>query len=246
LTWRAVSDPLLAAALLILFTPMLFAAMLLIKLTSRGPALYSQRRVGRHGRTFTLYKLRSMRHDCERHTGPRWATTDDPRVTPLGQFLRRTHLDELPQLWNVLRGEMGLVGPRPERPEFVAQLEKAIPRYRDREQVRPGLTGLAQVQIPPDVDVAGVRRKLACDLYYIESRGLWLDTRIMASTALKVIGVPCACSCRWLGIPSVEVVHEAHEGLPTIPPRDGPAPVLADAGWSLGWGPPTDTECAPA
>ena len=105
-------------------------------------------RLGKNGRPFRLHKIRTMRHDCEKATGPRWAVPGDPRITPLGRFLRQTHLDELPQLWNVLRGEMSLVGPRPERPEFVPDLEQAIPHYRDRLLVRPGVTGLAQVQLP--------------------------------------------------------------------------------------------------
>ena len=150
-----------------LAAPLILLAMALVKLTSRGPAIYRQVRAGLGGRPFTIYKIRTMAHDCEARTGPVWATADDPRVTPLGRFLRRSHLDELPQLWNVLRGEMSLVGPRPERPEFVAQLQRAIPDYRRRLQVPPGVTGLAQVQLPPDTDLAGVRRKLVYDLYYI-------------------------------------------------------------------------------
>src|SRR5439155_12868491 len=118
-------------------------SMLLVKLTSRGPALYTQTRLGRNGRPFTIYKLRTMQHRCESLTGARWSTPGDPRITPVGRFLRKTHLDELPQLWNVLRGDMALVGPRPERPEFVPQLEQAVPHYRDRLLVRPGVSGLA-------------------------------------------------------------------------------------------------------
>ena len=109
-----------------------------------------------------------MYHDCERLTGARWSTPGDNRVTWIGKILRATHIDELPQLFNILRGEMSLVGPRPERPEIVVGLELAIPCYRDRLQVRPGVTGLAQVQLPPDTDLESVRRKVAYDLYYIE------------------------------------------------------------------------------
>src|SRR5206468_10815773 len=137
--------------------------MLLVRATSRGPAIFKQVRLGRGGRPYALYKIRSMAHDCERLTGPRWATAKDPRVTPLGRFLRRSHLDELPQLWNVIRGEMSLVGPRPERPEFVARLERQVPGYRERLGILPGITGLAQVQLPPDEDLDHVRRKVACD-----------------------------------------------------------------------------------
>src|SRR5207249_2052434 len=122
-------------------------------------------------------------------SGPRWSTAGDPRVTPLGRILRKTHIDELPQLWNVLRGDMSLVGPRPERPEFIPQLQQAIPHYRDRLLVRPGLTGLAQVQLPPDTDLGSVRIKLAYDLYYVRRRGPWLDCRILFGTAFHVAGV---------------------------------------------------------
>jgi lipopolysaccharide/colanic/teichoic acid biosynthesis glycosyltransferase len=177
-------------------------ALLAVQLTSRGPAIYRQTRVGRGGRNYTIFKIRSMRHDCERGIGPTWATENDPRATPVGRFLRRSHIDELPQLWNVLRGEMSLVGPRPERPEIVTQLEKAIPRYRDRERVLPGITGLAQVQLPPDTDLASVRRKLACDLHYIESASLWFDLRILVCTGMKLFGVPFETSCRVLAIPA--------------------------------------------
>src|SRR5438034_8127979 len=114
----------LALLLSLLLAPVLLLAMLLVKLTSRGPVLYCQTRLGRHGRPFTIFKIRTMHHNCEHNSGPRWATARDPRVTPIGRILRRTHVDELPQLWNVLRGEMGLVGPRPERPEFVPHIEQ--------------------------------------------------------------------------------------------------------------------------
>src|SRR5205807_7700134 len=115
-------DCALAVCLLIVTAPVILLAMLLIKLTSRGPALYSQSRLGLHGQPFRIYKIRTMIHDCESLTGPRWSVPGDRRVTPVGWFLRRAHLDELPQLWNILRGDMSLVGPRPERPEFVPQL----------------------------------------------------------------------------------------------------------------------------
>jgi lipopolysaccharide/colanic/teichoic acid biosynthesis glycosyltransferase len=180
----------LACLLLVLTAPLMLVVILLVKLTSRGPAIYSQTRVGRLGRLYTIYKLRTMAHDCERLTGPQWASERDPRVTRLGRLLRRTHLDELPQLWNVIRGDMSIIGPRPERPEFVAPLEKAIPLYAERLLVRPGVTGLAQVQAPADTDLASVRRKLTYDLYYIRHMGLWLDLRILLCTGFKVAGIP--------------------------------------------------------
>jgi lipopolysaccharide/colanic/teichoic acid biosynthesis glycosyltransferase len=179
-----------AVALLVLTAPLMLLAMLLIKLTSRGPMLYRQIRVGHGGRPFTIYKLRTMVHGCESVTGARWAIPGDPRITEVGRLLRRSHLDELPQLWNVLRGDMTLVGPRPERPEFVPQLEQAVPHYRERLLVRPGVTGLAQVQLPPDTDFESVRVKLAYDLHYAAHRGFWLDLRIALATALKMVGVP--------------------------------------------------------
>jgi lipopolysaccharide/colanic/teichoic acid biosynthesis glycosyltransferase len=160
-----------------------------IKLTSPGPVFYSQVRLGRGGRPYRMHKLRTMPHDCEATTGPVWSTPDDPRVTRFGRFLRDTHLDEVPQLWNVLCGEMSLIGPRPERPEIVEHLERALPRYRERLLVRPGLTGLAQTQLSADSDVKGVRRKLAYDLHYVHHLSPWLDLRIGVSTLFYLVGV---------------------------------------------------------
>ena len=200
--YKSACDYIVSAFLLILLAPLMMAAMLLVRLSSKGSPIYTQKRLGRNGKPFVIYKLRTMRHDCERLTGPQWSTTNDPRVTSVGRFLRKTHLDELPQLLNVLRGEMSLVGPRPERPEIVNQLEKIIPAYRNREAMLPGVTGLAQVQLPPDTDVEDVRRKLACDLYYRDIASLWLDVRIVLSTILKVFCIPCSVSCSILGIPS--------------------------------------------
>jgi lipopolysaccharide/colanic/teichoic acid biosynthesis glycosyltransferase len=168
---------------------MLLAAVV-IKLTSRGPVLYTQARLGWQGRRFTIYKLRTMVHNCESLTGPCWSLPGDLRVTPVGRFLRKSHLDELPQLINVLRGDMSLVGPRPERPEFVPSLEQAIPRYRERSRVRPGVTGVAQVQAPHPTDLNSVRTTLAYDLWYISNSGFWLDVRILLATVLRVFGVP--------------------------------------------------------
>src|SRR4051812_11368093 len=147
---KAACDRASAAVLLIAAIPALSAMAVLVKLTSRGPVFYNQIRLGKHGRAYRVYKVRTMSHDCEAATGPVWAAQDDPRVTPIGRFLRDTHLDELPQLWNVLRGEMSLIGPRPERPEIAAQLERVVPSYRRRLDARPGLTGLAQLRLPPD------------------------------------------------------------------------------------------------
>jgi len=197
----------MALVLLTLSSPVIFLAALLVKLTSAGPVFYHQVRLGKNGRHFRLYKIRTKVHNCEKVSGPRWAVPNDPRITPVGRCLRRTHLDELPQLWNVLRGEMALVGPRPERPEFVPALEKAIPHYRDRLLIRPGLTGLAQVQLPADTDLGSVRRKLAYDLYYICHLGPWLDLRLLLCTGVHVLGVPYPILTRLFRMPRREVVE---------------------------------------
>jgi lipopolysaccharide/colanic/teichoic acid biosynthesis glycosyltransferase len=199
-------ESVLALVLLLLSAPVILAAALLVKLTSKGPAFYSQVRLGKGGRPFKMHKIRTMVHDCERLTGPRWAAPGDPRITTVGRFLRRTHIDELPQLWNVLRGEMSLVGPRPERPELVPPLEQAIPHYRDRLLVRPGVTGLAQVQLPADTDLASVRYKLAYDLYYLRHVGLWLDLRLMLCTGVHMLGVPFHVLCRLFHMPERDVI----------------------------------------
>lgn len=148
-----------------------------------------------------MYKLRSMRIDAEASTGAVWAgLSADSRVTPLGYWLRRLHLDELPQLFNVLKGEMSLVGPRPERPEFVAVLAQQIDRYVDRLQVLPGITGLAQINLPADTDLNSVRRKLVLDSEYIRTIGLLLDLRIIACTLLRVIGLRNGRAVQLLGL----------------------------------------------
>jgi lipopolysaccharide/colanic/teichoic acid biosynthesis glycosyltransferase len=186
---KATLDVLFAATLLVVSAPVIVAAGVLVGLTSRGPAVYSQRRLGRGGRPFVMFKLRTMRHDCERDTGPTWAVPNDPRVTPIGRVLRRLHLDELPQLWNVLRGEMSLIGPRPERPEISAKLRLLVPGYDRRLAVKPGITGLAQVFLPPDSDVEGVWKKIAHDRFYVARVGPGFDLKILVFTALKVLGL---------------------------------------------------------
>jgi lipopolysaccharide/colanic/teichoic acid biosynthesis glycosyltransferase len=205
---KVVLDFILALTILILAAPALLLAGLLVKLTSRGPVLYRQTRLGKGGKPYTIYKIRSMYHNCEHRSGVRWSTAGDPRVTPVGRFLRRTHIDELPQLWNVLMGQMSLVGPRPERPEFVPQLEQCLPGYRERLRVRPGLTGLAQVQLPPDSDLASVRRKLAHDLHYVEQLSFWLDVRILFTTIFHVLGLPVTVARLFVpGGPAVEQAY---------------------------------------
>ena len=204
---KAVGDFVAAILLLVPSLPLIALSMALVKSTSRGPALYSQTRLGRAGRPFKIYKIRSMVIDSEA-AGPRWSTAGDPRVTPIGRLLRRSHLDELPQLWNILRGEMSLVGPRPERPEFVRQLELALPRYRERLAIKPGVTGLAQVQLPPDTDLSSVRRKLECDLRYIEILSPWLDLRIIACTAFGLLGIPHSASRELFRVPTLDESSE--------------------------------------
>lgn len=207
-----------ALVLLILTGPVILLSALLVKLTSRGPAFYSQTRLGRNGRLFRIHKVRTMGHNCEKHTGATWAKTDDPRITPVGRFLRKTHLDELPQLINVLRCEMSIVGPRPERPEFLPKLEEAVPYYCDRLLVRPGVTGLAQVQLPADTDLTSVRRKLAYDLYYIRHMSLWLDIRLIACTVVHCFGVPFHVLCRLFGMPHRNTVERAYRNRPKSAP----------------------------
>jgi exopolysaccharide biosynthesis polyprenyl glycosylphosphotransferase len=172
-------DVLLAIALAIITTPVLLLVAAAIRLSSKGPVLYRQARVGKDGSAFTMVKLRTMRVDAERLSGPVMAAANDPRVTALGRILRATRLDELPQLLNVLRGEMSFVGPRPERPEFVRSFAESIQGYRERLKVRPGLTGYAQVNGEYHTSAA---TKLKYDLAYIHNRSLWLDCKILAST----------------------------------------------------------------
>jgi len=208
-TLKRATDLAIGSLLAILAAPIILAAVILVRLSSRGPAIYTQKRLGRGNRPYTIYKVRSMFQDCESRSGPQWSTKGDSRVTPVGRVLRSTHIDELPQLWNVLRGEMSLVGPRPERPEIAVNLERVIPCYADRMRVRPGLTGLAQVQLPPDTSLADVKRKLACDLYYIGHADFWLDLRILVSTVSYVMGIPFDLPRVVLRVPSVEAVYRS-------------------------------------
>ena len=172
---------------LVLAIPLMLMTAAIVKLSSRGPALYHQRRVGQHGREFTIHKFRTMRTDAEAATGAVWASAGDPRIFPLGRMLRRTRLDELPQLWNVLTGEMSFVGPRPERPEFVAQLAEQIPFYGQRHAVKPGLTGWAQVRYSYGASVEDSMEKLQYDLFYIKNLSIAFDLFIIVSTIKTVL-----------------------------------------------------------
>lgn len=175
-------DMLVATVLLVMTLPLMVVVALLIKCDSRGPVFYRQERVGLGGRVFTLCKFRSMRQDAEAAGEPRWAAAADPRITRVGRIIRYTRIDELPQLLNVLRGDMSMIGPRPERPYFVDLLASAIPLYTARHWIKPGITGWAQVNAPYGASIEGAREKLAYDLYYIKRRGFLLDMAILLRT----------------------------------------------------------------
>lgn len=172
---------------IVLTAPIMLMVAALVRITSPGPVIYQQQRVGKNGRVFTLYKFRSMRNDAEKHTGAVWATAGDTRVTPIGRFLRKARLDELPQFWNVLRGDMSFVGPRPERPEFVNELTRQIPFYGERHTVRPGLTGWAQVTFRYGATVEDSMEKLQCDLFYIKNLSIALDLFVILKTIQTVV-----------------------------------------------------------
>jgi exopolysaccharide biosynthesis polyprenyl glycosylphosphotransferase len=182
---KRLADVIIAIVGLLLLAVILPILVLVIKLDSPGPIFYRQQRAGRAGRPFQLVKLRSMVVGAEKDGQARWADPDDERVTRVGRFLRSSRLDEVPQLFNVLKGDMSLIGPRPERPEFIAQLQEGIPFYRTRLAVRPGLTGWAQVNYPYANSVQDALVKLQYDLYYIKHQSLYLDLVIL----LKTIGV---------------------------------------------------------
>jgi len=177
----------IAGLVLLVCLPIIPFIALAVRLSSRGPILFRQQRVGRLGEAFTLYKFRTMRQDAESETGAVWAGKDDPRVTGVGRVLRTTRLDEIPQLWNVLIGDMGFVGPRPERPEFVQWLAEKIPYYNLRHIIRPGITGWAQVRYHYGSSVAEAQEKLQYDLYYIKHISLALDLLIMFETIKTIV-----------------------------------------------------------
>jgi sugar transferase (PEP-CTERM system associated) len=186
LVMKRIFDVVCATAGLLLGLPLMALTALAVKLDSKGPALYSQVRTGALGKLFRMHKFRSMRVDAEKH-GAAWAVEDDPRVTRVGRFIRKTRLDELPQLWNVLVGEMSMVGPRPERPEFIELLEKQIPFFRQRLCVKPGVTGHAQVRCRYGASTEDALEKLQYDLYYMKSFSLWFDISILIDTVKVVL-----------------------------------------------------------
>lgn len=183
---RRILDILASAFLLLIVLPILPLVVLAIKLNSSGKVLYSQRRVGLAGKVFNCYKFRTMWQDAEADTGATWARDDDPRITRVGKILRTTRLDEIPQLWCVLKGDMNFVGPRPERPEFVEMLLREIPYYAARHAIRPGMTGWAQVRYRYGNTVADAKEKLQYDLYYLKNVSLGLDIMIMFQT-IKIV-----------------------------------------------------------
>ncbi len=179
---KEIVDRLLAICGLLVLLPVFAVVAIAVKCSSRGPVFFRQARVGKNGVVFEIIKFRTMVDDAESATGPIWARANDPRITSVGRFLRRSHFDEVPQLLNVIRGEMSLVGPRPERPMFVERFRKEIPNYEERLRVKPGITGLAQVCHKYDETVKDVRRKLAYDLLYIQKMCLMVDMAIVFLT----------------------------------------------------------------
>jgi exopolysaccharide biosynthesis polyprenyl glycosylphosphotransferase len=184
---KRVLDFVSSLILLIVLSPIMLILYIIIPLTSKGSAIYSHERVGLFGKNFIIYKFRSMFNDAEKHGSPQLATQNDPRITPLGLFMRKTRLDELPQLWNVIRGDMSLVGPRPERPFYVDQFKKQIPLYSRRLRVRPGITGWAQVKWKYDESFDDVVEKTKYDLFYVENMSLRMDFKILVNTIATVI-----------------------------------------------------------
>jgi sugar transferase (PEP-CTERM system associated) len=172
---------------ILLSLPLMALAAVAVKLESSGPVFYRQPRLGQNGCVFILNKFRSMRADAEKESGPVWSTKEDPRITRVGSILRRTRLDELPQLFNVLVGHMSFIGPRPERPEFVAELQKQIPYYMERLAVKPGITGWAQVRYEYGSTIEDAVEKLQYDLYYIKNLSLFLDLLIVLNTVQVVL-----------------------------------------------------------
>lgn len=184
---KRLMDIVFSLIILIITLPITLLVALAIKIDSEGPVFFKQIRVGKDGKEFKIYKFRSMIKDAEKHTGPVWSTKDDPRITRVGKIIRKFRLDEIPQFINVLRGEMSLVGPRPERPYFVEKLSQEIPLYKRRLKVKPGITGWAQVKHKYDESIEDVKKKLQYDLYYIENISLRMDLKILFRTIFVVL-----------------------------------------------------------
>ena len=187
LLWKRIIDILISVICLLLTFPIILFSALLIKLESPGPIFYMQERVGENGYTFKLIKFRSMKEDAEKFIGPVWARENDPRMTRIGKFMRKLHIDEIPQMINVLRGDMSFVGPRPERPFFVKKFKKILPYYDNRTSVKPGITGWAAVKYGYGASVSDALEKLQYDLYYIKNMSLFLDLIIILKTVSIII-----------------------------------------------------------
>jgi exopolysaccharide biosynthesis polyprenyl glycosylphosphotransferase len=181
-TVKRIMDIVISAFILIVFLPVWVLLALAIRLESRGPVLYRQTRVGKDCKEFEMYKFRSMADDAESISGPRWAEKKDPRITRVGRLIRPTRIDEIPQFWNVLKGEMSLVGPRPERPHFIDQFKTMIPFYIRRQKIRPGITGWGQIKVGYAADIEAVKEKLQYDLFYLENMSLRMDLKILLNT----------------------------------------------------------------
>lgn len=236
-------DRWLGCGMLVVVAPFMVALYGLVRLTSRGPGFYRQKRVGLNGKVFEIIKLRSMVQGAEKPGQPVWCTKKDSRVTLVGKWLRTLHLDELPQLWNVACGDMSLIGPRPERPEICRDLADQIDGYFDRVSIKPGVTGLAQINLPPDENLEDVQRKQILDLRYIEEADAWLDLRILLATAMRMIGVKGETVMKSMGLcrrnfvshvgqPVVKLPSDLkiHQQAPSSPPRFGFTPESEDSG----------------
>jgi exopolysaccharide biosynthesis polyprenyl glycosylphosphotransferase len=184
---KRILDIVIASTVLVLAAPVMIATAAAISVDSGRPILYRQERVGRGGKRFEIFKFRSMRVDAEAQTGPTWTRLGDTRTTRVGGFLRRTSLDELPQLFNVLRGDMSIVGPRPERPVFVERFSAKMPPYHERHLVRPGITGWSHVHMPRNCDISRAGERLAYDLFYVEHWGLLMDVSVIFKTAVEFL-----------------------------------------------------------
>lgn len=182
--FKRVFDIIASAIGLVIVSPLIAFAAVIIKIVSPGPVFFTQERVGWGGKPFKIYKIRTMRLDAEKNTGPVWAKEDDPRLIKFGKVIRKMHLDELPQLYNVLKGDMSIIGPRPERPVFVKELSEKIADYPKRVNIRPGITGLAQVWHKYDETIKDVRKKVKYDLLYIREMCFMVDLRIMLRTII--------------------------------------------------------------
>lgn len=224
---KTIVDRLITAGLMVVALPLMVVIGLAILILDGRPVFYRQIRVGKHGRKYWMWKFRTMCRDAESKTGAVWSTDADPRVTGLGRWLRCSHLDELPQFFNVLMGDMNLIGPRPERPEFIRELARDIPAYEQRLKARPGITGLAQLRLGYDRSIADVKHKLTLDLEYIQTASFAADFKIIVGTIPYIVS---RLMEKWASAratsqqPDVEVGEEIGELTPPLRRPDPPAP----------------------